>query len=113
MQSSPPTQCDRYNCEYDPIFTVSCASEHLCVASDADDLWVSTDPAGGAASWIKSALPGKGITATSCPSNSTCVPVSAQAAYTTFDPADRVPQWNTTPLPPIAFTSLRGGVLCR
>ncbi len=110
VQIGTAPQCDKYNCNYDPILTVSCASEHLCVASDANDLWVSTHPAGGAASWIKSALPGKAITATSCPSDSTCVAVSAQTAYTTFDPTDRVPQWKSMPLPPITLPSPRGRV---
>lgn len=67
VQIGTAPQCDKYNCNYDPILTVSCASEHLCVASDANDSPITLPSPRGRVPMQISSL--------SCPTTHACVAV--------------------------------------
>jgi hypothetical protein len=108
-----PPSCDKYDCYYDSIISVSCASDHFCAATDGAELWVSTDPTGGAGAWRRTTLPSSG-SRLSCPTASLCVLASAGSIEATADPASPSPHWIATPLPatPTRITPLISDLSC-
>lgn len=79
---------------------VSCPSASLCVAVDVDgDVLVSTDPAGGAETWVRSKV-SEDLDAVSCPSVSLCVAVGYKVIATSTDPTGGSAAWSTTKVYP-------------
>jgi hypothetical protein len=96
-----PPSCSKYGCNYDGITAVSCPTEQMCAATDGRSLWVSSDPTGGAGTWVKSTLPAAGILAISCPTASTCVVAGADSVFSTTDPGGGAPTWTALTVPQI------------
>jgi hypothetical protein len=99
-----PPVCGRYGCTYDDITGISCPTDQMCAATDGSNLWVSTDPLGGLATWQQSSLPKQAGRALTCPSSSICVLASGTTIYTTTDPTDATPQWTSVSLPNVAIS---------
>jgi hypothetical protein len=94
------------------LLDVSCPSLSLCVAIDgAGDIFASTHPTGGAATWKLTRLPGGRASpdsadaygAVSCTSRTLCVTVGNGDAEVPTDPTARAPRWQT------GFTDPDGG----
>ena len=77
------------------ITGVACPSRELCVAVDnVGDVLVSTDPAGGPATWSKRHLTEQ-FEAVSCPSAHLCLAVDTEGdVFSSTDPTGGVSAWN-------------------
>jgi hypothetical protein len=74
---------------------VSCPSASLCVAVDeVGDVLVSSDPAGGTATWVRSRV-AETLNAVSCPSTGLCVAVGNGVIAVSTDPAGGAAAWST------------------
>lgn len=77
-----------------PIVSLSCPSESLCVGIDeAGNVLTSTDPAGGTAAWTIAAVRPAGFSSISCPSTSFCVIVGGSGFTTSTDPTGGASAW--------------------
>ncbi len=82
----------------DPILSVSCASQALCVAVDAaGNVLASTNPASNESTWTISPADTHLLDGISCPSASFCVAVdNAGDVITSSDPAASTPTWTVS-----------------
>jgi hypothetical protein len=92
---------------------VSCASDALCAAVDANGrVLTSTDPAGGAGTWMMTQLPtpldcdphgicvNSPLTDIACPTASLCAALDENGNFwRSSDPGDAASTWTDTPLP--------------
>ena len=78
---------------------VACPSASLCVATSGLDVYVSTNPIGGAATWSTATVATLGIQRLSCPSVHLCVGVEyGGAVVTSTDPAGGAAAWSEAPV---------------
>jgi hypothetical protein len=87
---SPPTWTTAALPSGNDLYQVACPSTALCLAVETNaggkpELGVSTNPAGGVATWKAFALPVGNV---SCESASFCVAGGRDSIYTSTDPAD-------------------------
>jgi hypothetical protein len=78
--------------------SLSCPSTSLCVAVDlAGDVFWTTDPAAGPASWSSAKITSTELSAVSCPSTSLCVAVDYSGdAVTSTSPTSGAAGWHVT-----------------
>jgi len=95
-----PQTCDVDGCYYTPLIAISCPTDQFCAVTDGTHVWVSVNPTGGSADWVKSELPTQ-ATALACPSAGTCVIASNAAMFTTTNAADASPAWTAQQLPAV------------
>ncbi|HXJ64489.1 MAG TPA: hypothetical protein VNN79_12110 [Actinomycetota bacterium] len=91
----------------DRLEGVSCTPESICVAvtGDVGDIWTSTNPPAGAASWRRVQV-GHALVDLSCPSLRLCVAVGGDNAVVSTHPATAGGGWRSITLP--LARSLRG-----
>lgn len=96
------------------IYALSCPSTRMCVAGTSDGVYVSTDPTGGAATWVQSIVPPArpGFSTTvhgvACPSVSFCVAVGSGSILTSHRPAGGPHAWKAVRIALPAQDSLNG-----
>jgi hypothetical protein len=85
------------------ITGVACPSMGLCVAVDGvGDVLSTTDPTGGAGSWVTAASVAEGFAAVSCPSTELCVAVGGGDVAISTDLTGGAGAWTVTTLIPPA-----------
>ena len=85
------------------ITGVSCPSTGLCVAVDGvGDVLSTTDPTGGAGSWVTAASVAEGFDGVSCPSTELCVAVGGGDVATSTDPTGGAGAWSVASLIAVA-----------
>ena len=89
------------NAEATDVRTISCPSTSLCVASSSEDIYTTTNPAGGAGTWIEAKTweepdfaPFPEFTGVSCPSTTFCVAVTLDGyVATSTNPTGGASAW--------------------
>lgn len=77
-----------------PLQWVYCQSARLCFAlDDAENLFISTNPAAKSPTWKQSGAVSGAVNAISCPTADFCVAVTDDGVITLRDPADTAEVW--------------------